>query len=147
LKIIKVKLINKKLLKNNLKLYFVGYKKLLVGAGETESAKDIEVEIIDLESSSSNCSNLKDFPKATHGAISGLDFNDNPVICGGYGNRYKQECFSWSDSSWQVSSPLTQKRRYASSCPSPFPEESYKLMVVGGSDGSDNSSNFLKPIN
>jgi len=81
------------LLKNNLKLYFVGYKKILIGAGETESAKDIEVEIIDLESSSSNCSNLKDFPKATHGAISGLDFNDNPVICGGYGNRYKQECF------------------------------------------------------
>jgi len=55
-----------------------------------------------LESSLSNCSNLKDFPASTYGAISGLDFNDNPVICGG---AYTQECLSWQDSIWQNYEP------------------------------------------
>jgi hypothetical protein len=86
-----------------------------------------------LESSLSNCSNLKDFPESTYAAIGGLEFNDNPVICGGV---YKQECFSWQDSTWQVYEPLIGKRGFTSFCPSPFPKESHKLLVAGGYDGS-----------
>jgi len=90
-----------------------------------------------LESSLSNCSNLKDFPESTYTAIGGLDFNDNPVICGGYTSpNYKRECFTWLDSAWQVYEPLIGKRGFASSCPSPFPKESHKLLVAGGIDGS-----------
>jgi len=65
------------------------------------------------------------------GTFGGLDFNDNPLICGGW---YVQECFSWSGSEWQVSSPLNEKRGYASSCSSPFPKESHKMLVAGGSN-------------
>ena len=113
--------------------FYLGHTKLLVGVGITESGKGTEVEIIDLETSLSNCSNLKDFPQSTYRAIGGLEFNDNPVICGGV---YTQECFSLQDSAWQVYEPLTEKRAYASSCPSPFPKESHKLLVAGGYDGT-----------
>ena len=90
-----------------------------------------------MESSASNCSNLKNFPESTSTAIGGLEFNDNPVICGGFTYpETKKECFSWLDSTWQVFKPLTQKRYYASSCPSPFPRASHKLLVAGGNDSS-----------
>jgi hypothetical protein len=80
------------------KKFDLGYTKLLVGTGYTYK----EVEIVDLESSISNCSNLKDFPESTNSAVGGLEFNENPIICGG---AYKQECFSWQDSTWQVYEP------------------------------------------
>jgi hypothetical protein len=64
------------------------------------------------------------------GAFGGLDFNNNPLICGGASH---QECFSWSGLDWQVASPLNEKRGYASSCPSPYPKESHKMIVAGGS--------------
>jgi len=88
----------------------------------------------------SNCSNLKDFPASTYGAISGLDFNDNPVICGG---AYTQECLSWQDSIWQNYEPLIEKRYQASSCPSPYPKESHQLFVAGGYDGSGKFCIFI----
>ena len=98
---------------------------MLVGVGYPST----EIEIIDLESSASTCSNLKDFPEETIGPIGGLELDNNPVICGGFDSSGmpKQDCFSWKDS---------EKRGYASSCPSPFPKESHKLLVAGGNDGT-----------
>lgn len=116
---------------------YLGYTKLLVGVGATISGKYTNVELIDLESSASNCSSLKDFPQYTAGAIGGLDFSDSPVICGG---GYKQECFSWQDSAWQIFDSLIQKRYHASVCLSPFPKESHKLLVTGG--GFNGSGEF-----
>ncbi len=117
------------------KFYDIGYTKLLVGGGDTQGGTDgaIKIEIVDLESSTSNCSSLEDFPEPTNGAIGGLEFDDNPVICGG---AYKQECFSWRDSAWQVFHPLNSPRYNAASCLSPYAEKSHKLFVVGGSDQS-----------
>lgn len=94
--------------------------------------KGNEVEIIDLKSSASSSSYLNGFPvTGMSGAIGGLDFNDDPLICGG-GDEPK--CFTWRNSSWQISSPLNQKRYFPSTYTSPFPKESHKLMVAGGED-------------
>ena len=72
---------------------------------------------------------------------------DNPVICGGSeslsSDEYKQECFSWRDSTWQVFFPLTEERYYSAWCPSPFPNESHRLLVVGGYGGSGEHFNPL----
>ncbi len=121
---------------------FKGYTKLLVGVGSTEeSEKRTEVEIIDLETSSSSCSDLRNFSHAAITAIGGLEFNNNPFICGGYFKKYyflddpQYKCLSWSNSAWQDFSHLTEERKYASSCPSPFFKDSHKLLVAGGIDG------------
>lgn len=112
----------------------------MVGVGRSENNKWTEVEIVDLESSATNCLSLEDFPKPRYGAIGGLDFNDNPLICGGLESNdikdSKQDCFSWRDSAWQVFSPLTEQRYYSAWYPSPFPKESHKLLVAGGDGGS-----------
>ncbi len=108
-----------------------------MGVGFTLDGKRNSIEIIDLESSTSVCSNLKDFPEPTHGAIGGLAFNNNPLICGGYKtDGIAEDCFSWQNSGWQVFEPLTEKKVFASSCPSPFPNETHKLLLAGGRNDS-----------
>ena len=42
------------------------------------------VEVIDLEFSSSSCKNLKDYPLKLELASVGLLPDDSPLICGGY---------------------------------------------------------------
>jgi hypothetical protein len=106
------------------------YTKILVGIGTIKSGEKNEVEIIDLEWSASHCSNLEDFP-GDIGEMGGLEFSNNPLICGGY---QQNKCFSWKDSAWQVFPSLTEARSLASSCPSPFHKESHKLLVAGGSN-------------
>ena len=93
------------------------------------------VEIIDLESSASSCANLGDFPKSRYTSIGGLDFNDNPMLCAGMEFLdAKGDCFTWKDSSWQAYSSLVVGRGYSAWCPSPFPKESHRLIVAGGSN-------------
>ena len=116
-----------------------GYTKLLVGLGFTESIINVDIEIIDLESSASNCSNLENFTEPTFAPFGGLEFNDNPFICGGYSN----DCFHWQDSALQVFEPLNEMRSFAASCSSPFHKESHKLIVAGGTDGSGYKKFFL----
>ncbi len=77
-----------------------GYTKLLVAVGITESENHNEVEIIDLESSNSNCLNLKDYPHPTVGAVGNLDLFGSPVICGGT-NRGR-DCYLYAGSNWNI---------------------------------------------
>jgi hypothetical protein len=118
-----------------------GFTKLLVGVGATKSGKNREVEIIDLESSLSYCSNLDNFPEPTIWGIGGLEFNDNPIICGGrrsYDN-YTRECYSWRESAWEKSFSFSLRTGQAAFCQSPFPKESHKLIVAGGYGGGGKS--------
>jgi hypothetical protein len=113
----------------------LGFTKLLVGVGRTEGGKlTAEVEIIDLESSLSNCSNLEDFPWPIDMAVGGLEFNDNPIICGGLlsnGNSTR-DCYSWRESAWERSASLYRSTGEGAFCQSPFPKESHKLLIAGG---------------
>ncbi len=126
-------------------IFSLGFTKLLVAVGKTESGKNNEVEIIDLETSLSNCSSLEDFPLPTYAAIGGLEFNNNPAICGGRRsyNNYSRECFSWRDSSWEKISSLPLRTGYAAFCQSPYPMESHKLIIAGGI-GADIGKHLLK---
>ena len=56
---------------------------MLVGVG-FDSVELDEIEIIDLQSKDTKCDNMAKFPVRTLGAIGGLDYNDNPLICGGW---------------------------------------------------------------
>jgi hypothetical protein len=123
-------------------IFYIGYTKLFVGVGFTAGITNVET--INLETKVSNCSNLKSFPDYLVGAIGGLEFSDNPFICGGCVlSEYKQNCFALQNSAWEVFYPLTEKRCFASSCPSPFPQKSHKLLVAGGYDGSGQFFLFL----
>jgi len=115
--------------------YITGYTKLLVGAGFKNNSELTKAEIIDLESSKSHCDKTNEFPVNAHGVIGGLGFDDVPLICGGSVNQ--QNCYSLKKSAWSdASKPLTEKRLFASSCPSPFPKKPNKQIVVGGVEGN-----------
>jgi hypothetical protein len=91
------------------------------------------VEIIDLEQTTSTCENLAEFPYPRETSIGGLDFDDNPLICSGFEHfDTPQECFTWRNSSWQNSSSLIVGRGYSAWSPSPFPNETHKIITAGG---------------
>jgi hypothetical protein len=103
-----------------------------VACGYTDS-QDMTVEIIDLEQPASTCENLANFPYSRHSSIGGLDFDDNPLICSGYEFLdTPQDCLTWRDSSWQNSSSLIAGRGISAWCPTPFPNETHKIIAAGG---------------
>ena len=42
-----------------------------------------DIEIANIGHTAATCDNLQKFPVPTAGAVGGLDYNDNPLICGG----------------------------------------------------------------
>ncbi len=114
-----------------------------MACGYTDGGK-MTVEIIDLEQSTSNCANLGDFPNQRYTMIGGLDFDYNPMLCAGFEFfDAKEDCFSWKDSSWKISSSLSVGRGNSAWSPSPFPNESHKFIVAGGINKEGTLSNFM----
>jgi hypothetical protein len=106
--------------------------KLLVGLG---GGKSKNMEIIDLESSSTICQNLPNFSAAMEVTFGGLGLNDEPVICGGQEYRvwqHSNKCFALADNEWIVSPSLRVPRAFAAVSPSPYPSRSQKFFVTGG---------------
>jgi Galactose oxidase, central domain len=74
---------------------------------------------------------LPDFPDGRGGAIGGLNFNEEPIICGGSaGYTLYKSCWIYKSGAWTTSTPLTIERNFASYTDSPFPGQ--KLFVIGG---------------
>ena len=69
--------------------------KILVAGGSNALGYTNNVEIIDIETTRSNCPNFPVLPVYGYGKIGLFGYNNNPMVCGGYyvGNYYKYVCF------------------------------------------------------
>ena len=90
-----------------------------------------------MKSSSTTCKGLPNYPLIIYGAIGG--FADKPYICGGLSNAYayNANCFSLDTTGWTATNTMINNRGYAVNSLSPYPNESYKLLVTGGGNGSN----------
>jgi len=110
----------------------LGYTKLLIGLGLFDSGNTSTVEIIDLETSSSTCSDLPDFPFFGRDSIFGLNFQDNPMMCGSNDPVNNTDCFYFDNGLWNPSQPLTENRFSSGFSASPYPKVKSKIFVTGG---------------
>ena len=89
----------------------------MVAAGFTSTGTTDSVEIIDLESSATNCS-IQSFPIHVYGSSGGLSFQEVPVICGGLsnssaaGSQYEQGCYSYVNGVWNQTYTTNESKRY-----------------------------------
>ena len=86
-----------------------GYGKILVALGTTAALDTPSIEVIDLDSSTTQCQALPTFPKAYNGAIGGLGPNEVPIICGTPLDN--KECRSLINGNWVLSAPLKKPRQ------------------------------------
>ena len=92
-----------------------------------------EVEVVDLETSSTSCRKIENFPDAVWGAVGILGPNQQPLICGGvYSTGDSTNCYTLENDHWQLFSLMTEKRRQASIAPSPYPTKDFKLKTTNG---------------
>ena len=66
--------------------------KILVAGGDTATGSTSNVEIIDLETTRSNCSNLQLMPNIAYGLSGYFGYNNNPLVCGGVYSKYAYFC-------------------------------------------------------
>jgi hypothetical protein len=120
---------------------FKGLSKLLICGGY---APDINTcEVINLASSSSICKNPPNFPANFSGAIGGLGFKGNPILCGGVQDgAYFNKCYSLENNVWVSSASMNSERYYAAAAQL----EDGKLLVTGGFDGSGSSLNSAEML-
>lgn len=115
-------------------LLFLGYSKLFIGPGFNAGEYFNTVEVIDLEYSSTSCQQLANYPHSVEGSIGGLDFSNNPLICGGKERpfAYYSDCFSYKQNQWVASKKMNVARAYSTVSPSPYPDKPSKLFITGG---------------
>ncbi len=119
---------------------FLGFSKLLVCGGASPYTDTCEV--INLSSSASTCKNPPNFPAEVYRAIGGLGLKGNPIICGGdHGDgAYSNKCYSLENNEWVLAASMNSVRSSATAAHL----KDGKLLVIGGSDGSDlNSAEML----
>ena len=91
-----------------------------------------------MSSPSTHCADLPDYVFPTYHPVGGLVHQDFPLICGG---RYEaNHCYSFINGSWQAAASMADNRTLAAVAPSPFPEDPFSLIIVGG---LTNSSIYL----
>ncbi len=93
------------------------------------------MEVIDLEYSDTTCQQLANYPREVEGPIGGLDFLDNPLVCGGAGQHvttFYSECFSYKQNQWVASYEMNTEKAYSAVSLSPYPDKLSKLFVTGG---------------
>lgn len=110
--------------------------------GKAATGATDSVEIIDLESPTTTCRILPDFPTNVTGAIGGLGYEDNPIICGGSvtSTSYSNKCYSLNVSEWISSPDMRSAKAFAAVSVSPNQTSTSKLFVTGG---QISSSSFL----
>ena len=121
----------------------------MVATGYTSSGIISNVEVIDLEISSSSCKNLKDYPlKIREGGV-GLLLDDSPLICGGFESLTSSNtnnCFNLQNNEWMFSNPLAEGKRHLKISKHPFLKENFSLIETGGyknSVGDFNTTSIL----
>ena len=116
------------------KVYFeTGFSKILVGLGDSGDETTNTFEIIDLDSSSSECQNLPNFTKNSNAPFGGLGPQQSPVICG-Y-PIFSNQCTILVNGTWQAFGSLLRDKFYPSVLSQPpFGLAGTKplLMVTGG---------------
>jgi hypothetical protein len=129
------------------KILFSGMSKLLVGLGRIKERTDT-FEIVDLDSASTTCSNLPNFPQELQGSFGGIGFHDQPIICGGTDSNwtFSNKCFSLEGNKWTPSPSLNIARVWAAASPSPYPSKSQKLFVTGGTDETRDGLNTTEVL-
>ena len=105
-----------------------------MGPGYAQNGPTGKVEIIDLSSPSSHCLDLPDFVKPTYATAGGLIHQDYPLICGGAAEQ--NQCYTLKNDSWQAAVSMAENRTYAAAAPSPFPEDPFSLIIIGGNTNS-----------
>jgi hypothetical protein len=90
-------------------------------------------EIINLESSATTCKNPPNFPATVYGAIGGLRFKENPIICGGTQNgSHSNKCYSLENNEWVSYVSMNSVRAKAAAAQL----QDGKLLVTGGYVGN-----------
>jgi hypothetical protein len=103
------------------------FSKLLICGGENPYTDTCEV--INLASSASTCKNPQNFPAKVSGAIGGLGFKGNPILCGGYQNSVSSnKCYSLENNAWVSSASMHSVRDDAAAAQL----QDGKLLVTGG---------------
>jgi hypothetical protein len=106
---------------------FKGFSKLLICGGYYTDT----CEVINLASSASSCKIPPNFPATVSGAIGGLGFKGNPILCGGYQNgAYSNKCYSLENNEWVSSASMNSVKDYAAAAQL----QDGKLLVTGGYD-------------
>ncbi len=93
-----------------------------------------DIEVIDLESPSTTCSNLPSFPSQIHGGIGGLQ-DEEPLICGGFDSglgNFTSKCHLYRNGGWVETYSLTEPKAFMAISRTPFDEESDRFLISGG---------------
>ena len=94
------------------------------------------VEVIDLESSRSVCSNITNLPQAGSRQLGGVNIYRNPFLCGGGGMEI--DCYAFKQGQWEPSYPLNQPRVAAAISESVFwGDSSVSHFITGGRIGNE----------
>ena len=102
--------------------------KLLITNGNDSTTSWI-VEVVDLNSTTSICFGLPDYPLAVSGSFGGLQSNFVPLICGG---GYSNKCHQYSNKQWKETFPMNVNRSFfAGMAGSPYRNASHKFYVLG----------------
>jgi N-acetylneuraminic acid mutarotase len=123
---------------------FKGFSKLLICGGSNSDGPDYNTcEVINLASSSSTCKNPPNLPAKVAGAIGGLVFKGNPIICGGNQNDVKSSrCYSLENNEWVSSASMNSVGAEAAAAQL----QDGKLLVTGGFDGSGSHLNSAEML-
>jgi hypothetical protein len=106
---------------------FKGFSKLLICGGFDPYTDTCEG--INLASSASTCKNPPNFPAKVRGAIGGLGFKENPILCGGAQNGVlSYKCYSLENNEWVSSASMNSVRVNAAAAQL----QDGKLLVTGG---------------
>ena len=89
-------------------------------AGGALTGSDVmdSVEVIDLESSKSVCSNMTNLPHSKFGPFGGITRNLKPFVCGGVIGS--DDCFAYDRGEWQPTFQLNEPRYMSAITESPF---------------------------
>jgi hypothetical protein len=114
------------------KKLILGYSKLLLTTGSMDYNFQATVEIFDLSSNTASCKTLPQFPRYMAGALGGLNFKEEPFVCGGIvGYSIFQDCWTYQAGAWVTTPSLTNPRAVSSYSDSPFPGHNViKLFTV-----------------
>ena len=105
------------------------------------------IEIINLQTATSTCEPLTNFPTKNVEAYGVLLPNGRPLICGDGDDKtiYYNNCYTYANNSWTAFPSMTTFRKHAAQCsaqcaaisPALFSSGSDLLLVTGGSGGKD----------
>jgi hypothetical protein len=76
------------------------------------------VEVVDLESSKSVCSNMMNLPQSKFAPFGGITGNLKPFVCGG--RLGSNDCFTYDRGEWQPTFQLNEPRYNSAITESPF---------------------------